>query len=91
MMRKFSIVSRLDLEKLNNIIRNFKDQMSNENSCYEPIILMSPDTLRDMPNLPDEKCVGISTNNYCTGMIGKYYGSKVFSDPTLKYGEVELR
>ena len=32
-----------------------------------------------------------STNNRCTGMVGMYQGYKVFSDPTMKYGDVELR
>ena len=92
MRKQFSIINKLDLEKLNTAIDSFKNQSSILFADgYLPIILMSPDTLGDMHNLPNTKYVGINTKNNCTGMVGKYYGCKVFSDPTLKYGEVELR
>lgn len=82
---KFSIVQRLDL----NILSEQLYKWNETNNEYKPIILLSPDTLRDMPRLDEYNLV--STNNRCTGMVGMYQGYKVFSDPTMKYGDVELR
>lgn len=85
MRKEFNIAGSLDLEKL--------DKHLFENSWqYEPIILLSPETLGCMPTLDNfYECIGQSTRNKCTGLVGVYHGRKVFSDPTKKYGEVELR
>lgn len=83
----FSIVRHIDTEVLDRRITAW-DNTHN----YRPIILMSPDTLREMPNF--EKCEIFLTRsicNNCTGRVGTYEGIKVFSDPSMKYGEVELR
>jgi len=82
---KFSIIRKIDTQLLNNQLHKW-EQTNHE---YNPIILLSPDTLRDMPRLDEYKLE--STNNNCTGMVGMYQGYKVFSDPTMGYGEVELR
>lgn len=83
----FSIVSRIDTEILDKNIYRW-----NNTHAESPIILMSPDTLAEIPTLND---IGIyvskSTCNNCTGRVGTYEGIKVFSDPSMKYGEVELR
>ena len=82
---QFNIVNKLNLSLLNNQLQKWE----RENQNYNPIILLSPDTLRDMPMLDEYRLE--STNNRCTGMVGMYQGYKVFSDPTMKYGDVELR
>jgi hypothetical protein len=83
----FSIARHIDIEVLDRKITAW-----NNTHDYSPIILMSPDTLADMPKFDD---IGIyvskSTCNNCTGRVGTYEGTKVFSDPSMKYGEVELR
>ena len=82
---KFSIIQRIDL----NILSEQLYKWNKVNNEYKPIILLSPDTLKDIPRLDEYKLE--STNNRCTGMVGMYQGYKVFSDPTMKYGDVELR
>ncbi len=82
---KFSIIRKIDTQLLNNQLHKWEQT----NHGYNPIILLSPDTLRDMPRLDEYRLE--STNNNCTGMVGMYQGYKVFSDPTMCYGEVELR
>ena len=83
----FSIVQHIDTEVL-----DIKITAWNNTHDYSPIILMSPDTLTEMPKFDDMGIyVSKSTCNNCTGWVGTYKGTKVFSDPSMKYGEVELR
>ncbi len=92
MMKKFNIAQALDLQKLDNGLDSFHSSFYNPDISYDPVILMSPETLARMPRLNEcERFIGQSTRNNCTGMVGKYKGYKVFSDPTLDYGEIELR
>ena len=84
---KFNIANKLNIEALNRRLgcaaTEFHDDL---------YIFMSPDTLMDMPRLEDYyEYTGKSTCNNCTGRVGSYKGYKVFSDPSMKYGEVELR
>ena len=81
---KFSII-RIDTQLLNNQLHEWEQV----NRKYKPIIQLSPDTFKNISRL-DEYKLG-NTNNNCTGMVGMYQGYKVFSDPTMSYGEVELR
>ena len=86
MVMKFNIANRLDIEYLN---RRFDSACSEfHNDFY---IFMSPDTLIHMPQLDDYDYIGKSTCNNCTGRVGSYCGHKVFSDPSMEYGEVEFR
>lgn len=79
MPKYFSILRNIDLGILNEEIADWFDEHK-----YKPIILMSPDTLKEIPTLKD---LGI----YMAKMNGTYEGVKVFCDPSMKYGEVELR
>jgi len=79
MPKYFSILRDIDTKILDEQIADWFDEHK-----YDPIILMSPDTLKEIPTLKD---VGI----YITKRVGTYEGVKVFSDPSMKYGEVELR
>ena len=83
----FSIVRHIDTKILDKKIEDWFKKYK-----YNPIILMSPDTLKEMPTMED---FGFYTNkstcNNCTGRVGTYEGAKVFSDPSMKYGDVELR
>lgn len=80
---KFNIANKLDIEALNRRI----DSPEFSRDFY---IFMSPDTLEDMPQLDDFDVLGLMCNHR-TGRIGSYRGHKVFSDPSMKYGDVELR
>lgn len=82
---KFNIANRLDISALNRKIDYAYDKI-----C-DFYIFMSPDTLADIPQLDDYKFIGVSTRNNCTGIVGSYHGHKVFSDPSMEYGEVEFR
>lgn len=86
MPKYFSILRNIDTKILDEQIVDWFDEHK-----YSPIILMSPDTLKEI----QLKDLGIditkSTCNNCTGRVGTYEGTKVFSDPSMKYGEVELR
>ena len=76
----FNIVRHIDTRILDEQI----DKWAEEHG-YAPIILMSPDTLKEISTLED---LGI----YITKKAhATYEGIKVFSDPSMKYGEVELR
>lgn len=90
MPKYFSILRNIDTKILDEQITDWFDEHK-----YDPIILMSPDTLKEIPTFED---LGIyitkstcNTCNNCTGRVGTYQGVKVFSDPSMKYGEVELR
>ena len=83
----FSIVRHIDTEVLDRRITAW-----NNTHNYKPIILMSPDTLKELPTMEDFGFyISKSTCNNCTGRVGTYDGVKVFSDPSMQYGEVELR
>lgn len=83
----FNIIRHIDTKILDEHI----DKWAEEHG-YAPIILISPDTLREMPRSEDfEICFTKSTCNNCPVRVGEYEGVKVFSDPSKEYGEVELR
>jgi len=84
---KFNIANKLDIEDLNHKI-----------DCYSNIyhsnlyIFMSPKTLKNVPTLKLEYCERDEDSfDECAGLTGFYQGYKVFSDPTMEYGDVELR
>ena len=83
---QFNIANRLDIEFLNRKLNSAYSELRSD--FY---IFMSPDTLMHMSRLDDYEDIGRSTRNNCTGIIGTYHGHKVFGDPTMKYGDVELR
>lgn len=82
---KFNIANKLDIEDLNHKI-----------DCYSNIyhsdlyIFMSPKTLENVPKLEYRERDKDSFDE-CAGLIGVYQGYKVFSDPTMEYGDVEFR
>lgn len=83
---QFNIANGLDIEFLNRRLDNACSELRSD--FY---IFMSPDTLARMPQLDDREYLVISTRNNCTGRVGSYHGHKVFSDPSMKYGDVEFR
>jgi len=87
-MSKFNIKQGLDLQKLDYNISVFKDTCG-----QEPIIIMSFDTLNSFPKMPDQDYFieQSKEKHYYAGMVGMYYGCKVFTDPSLNFGDIELR
>ena len=84
MPKYFSILRHIDTEILDEQIADWFDEYK-----YDPIILMSPDTLKEIPTIK-ELGFYISKSN-CIGIVGTYRGVKIFGDLSMKYGDVELR
>ena len=78
---QFNIANRLDIEFLN---RKLDSACSELRSDF--YIFMSPDTLAHLPHLDD-----YYERNNCTERVGSYFGHKVFSDPSMRYGDIEFR
>lgn len=74
MPKKFSIARHVDTEILDMRIKYWLEEYK-----YDPIILMSPGTLKEI------------NDTYDLHRGVRYNGMKVFTDPSMKYGEVELR
>lgn len=78
---QFNIANRLDIEFLNRKLDNACSELRSD--FY---IFMSPDTLAHLPQLDD-----YYERNNCTKRVGSYFGHKVFSDPSMRYGDIEFR
>lgn len=79
MSEKFSILKKIDSEILERKINAW-----NNTHEYLPIILISQDTFNDLD-------CAVAVVNYDSKYACKFQGCKVFIDPILGYGEVELR
>ena len=97
MSRKFSIMTKINLNKLDEQIQAY--QMLNQwdgecGECDDPYIFMSEDTAKAI-----ETEVGVDvvidnktlTNNIKSGMHSTYSGYKVFINNDLRFGIVEIR
>ena len=78
---KFNIANRLDIDALNRRIDS-----CDQETLSDFYIFMSPDTLAHMSQIYDYDYIG-----KLIGRVGSYMGHKVFSDPSMCYGEVEFR
>lgn len=86
MVKNFSIVTTLDLSELDRQIWNYGVEYKND-----PYIFMNNATESEIIK---QRSFNFKTikHTYCDCGISKYYsGCKVFIDPTLAYGEIELR
>lgn len=90
-MEIFSIVDKINVNKLNTKIAEF---VSKEG--HEPYIFANKETLESLikPIEHELKFVlpitGVMTS-FKHRFIGKYQDNKMFQDDTLKFGEIELR
>ena len=93
-METFSIVDKINVDKLNTKIAEFVYREG-----HEPYIFANKETLDALvkPIEQDEqelKFISASTgvvSSFKTCLVGKYQGHKMFEDDTLKFGEIELR
>lgn len=83
MAEKFSIIKALDLSKLNKEINDYRFVHRED-----PYIFINNETRWDIFQDSASETT-FEFREYCT--ISKYCGYKVFIDPTLEYGEIELR
>lgn len=91
-MEIFSIVDKIDEDKLNTKIAEFIYRKG-----HRPYIFANKETL-DALVKPIEQTEmfanswGIRLVSSFKGcLVGKYQGNKIFKDDTLKFGEIEMR
>lgn len=90
-METFSIVDKINVDKLNTKIAQFVYREG-----HEPYIFANKETLDALvkPIEKELKLVSPTTgivNSFKSCFIGKYQDNKMFEDDTLKFGEIELR
>lgn len=84
MNRRFSIIKKIDITKLNNEIYNYIKDTGKEN----PVLFMNEDTIMEISNEIDPSC---KYNPYTLGgIVAAYCGFKIYFDDRLKFGEVEI-
>ena len=91
-MQTFSIVEKINVDKLNMKIAEFV-----YSEGHQPYIFANKETL-DALVKPIEQAemfansCGIGLVSSFKGcLVGEYRGNKMFKDDTLKFGEIELR
>ena len=90
-MEIFSIVDKIDADKLNTKIAEFIYRKG-----HRPYIFANKETLEALikPIEQELKFVSVTTavtTSFKSCFIGKYQDNKMFEDDTLKFGEIELR
>ena len=90
-MEKFSIVDKINVNKLNTKIAEFVYREG-----HEPYIFANKETLEALVKPIEQELKFVSTATGATTsfkgcFIGKYHDNKMFQDDTLKFGEIELR
>ena len=86
---KINIAYDLNIPLLNDKLNEFA--INNQQS---PIMIMSHETMNKIATdfqKVDAIRLGESNLVYEANTIGMYHGYKVFVDPTMKYGEVDIR
>lgn len=90
-MEKFSIVDKINVDKLSMKIAEFVYKEG-----YEPYIFANKETLNTLVKPIEQELKFVSTaigivSSFKGCLVGKYQGNKMFEDDTLKFGEIELR
>lgn len=90
-MEIFSIVDKINVNKLNTKIAEFVHKEG-----HEPYIFANKETLDALVKPIEQELKFVSpitgiVNSYKRRLVGKYQGNKIFEDDTLKFGEIELR
>ena len=93
-MEKFSIVDKINVDKLNTKIAEFVYREG-----HEPYIFANKEILdalvkpieQELKFISASTCVVSVVSSFKTCLVGKYQGYKMFEDDTLKFGEIELR
>lgn len=90
-METFSIVDKINVDKLNTKIAEFVYREG-----HEPYIFANKETLEALAKPIEQELKFVSavtnvTTSFKSCFIGKYQDNKMFRDDTLKFGEIELR
>ena len=90
MNKKFSIVKSLDIDKLDSEIQNYMHISNN----HDPYIFMSDATANTIAQYYDPvdiySNVRLGVRDRCDHSA-VYTGYKVFTDNSLKFGDIEIR
>ena len=87
MSEYFNILGGINVRKLND--RLFEYNLKEKGKEEDTIILMSPETFRELEI--DAKSLCTEIKGIRNGVVYKYSGHKVFTDPSMHYGDIELR
>ncbi len=90
-MEIFSIVEKINVDKLNTKVAEFLYKEG-----HEPYIFANKETLDVLVKSIGQELKFVSTatgivSSFKGCLVGKYRGNKMFEDDTLKFGEIELR
>ena len=90
-MEKFSLVEKINVDKLNTKVAEFLYKEG-----HEPYIFANKETLDALVKPIEQELKFVSTatgivSSFKGRLVGKYRGNKMFEDDTLKFGEIELR
>lgn len=90
-METFSIVDKINVDKLNTKVAEFVYREG-----HEPYIFANKETLDALVKPIEQKLKFVSAitgtvSSFKACLVGKYQGNKMFRDDTLKFGEIELR
>lgn len=90
-METFSIIDKINVNKLNTKIAEFIYREG-----HEPYIFANKETLDALAKPIEQELKFVSAvtgtiSSFKTCLVGKYQGNKMFEDDTLKFGEIELR
>lgn len=92
-MEIFSIVDKIDADKLNTKIAEFIYRKG-----HRPYIFANKETLDALIKPIEQELNFITSPTGSTRIyvgkscfVGKYQGNKMFEDDTLKFGEIELK
>lgn len=90
-METFSIVDKINVDKLNTKIAEFIYRKE-----HEPYIFANKETIEVLVKPIEQELKLVSaatgvTTSFKSCFIGKYQDNKMFEDDTLKFGEIELR
>lgn len=86
MKRKLSIIQKIDVAELNNMIDEYQCTTGKTN----PYLFMNKSTIDAISTVSDAL---YNLQRICTKLngIADYRGYKVFRDDSLEFGEVEIR
>ena len=92
-METFSIVDKINVDKLNTKIAEFVYREG-----HEPFIFANKETLDALVKSIEQELKFITSSTGSTRiyvgkscLVGKYQDNKMFEDNTLKFGEIEPR
>lgn len=87
MVERFSIVKKINMERLDEKIADFISK-----NGYDPCIFVNNEMLKEIVE-PCRRAVTLTLlcGKRASCLINRYHGYRLFEDNTLDFGEIELR